>query len=75
MKTAKIFANGRSRAVRIPSEWLKGADEVELLREGDRVVITPIRPTLGQLAKSFREDPIKITRKVQTKTPPRTIGL
>ena len=73
MKTAKIFANGRSRAVRIPGEWLKGADEVELSYEGDRVVIKPIRPTLGEVAESFAKDPLKISRKPQTQTPPRAI--
>ncbi|MEM7792075.1 MAG: hypothetical protein AAF546_11790 [Verrucomicrobiota bacterium] len=29
----------KSRAVRIPREWLNGTDEVELERDGDAVVI------------------------------------
>jgi len=75
MKTAKVFANGRSRAVRIPTEWLKGADQVELRRKGDSVMISPIRPTLGELAEAYRKDPICIERKKQTTTPPKSIGL
>lgn len=75
MKTAKIFANGRSRAVRIPGEWLKGADEVGLRREGDLVVLAPIRPTLGEMAKTYAKNPVFITRKEQTRTAPKRIGL
>ena len=75
MKTAKVFANGRSRAVRIPTEWLKGADEVELRREGDSIILAPIRPTLGELADAFAEDPVALERKKQTKTAPKKIVL
>ncbi len=75
MKHARIFANGRSRAVRIPSKWLKGADEVEISNEGDRIILTPIRPTLGELAQSFAKDPVIIPRKAQTKTEPKRIQL
>jgi virulence-associated protein VagC len=71
MKTAKIFANGRSRAVRIPSGWLKGADEVEMYHEGDKVVLTPVRSTLGDIAKAYAKDPIHITRMKQTMTAPK----
>lgn len=75
MKTAKVFANGRSRAVRIPSEWLKGADQVELRRVGDSVVIAPIRPTLGELVETYAKDPVFVERKKQTKTAPKRISL
>lgn len=75
MKTAKVFANGRSRAVRIPSDWLGGADEVELRREGDSVVIEPLRPTMGEIAKKFRNSPVNIERRKQTKTAPKTLDL
>lgn len=75
MKTAKVFANGRSRAVRIPSAWLKGADEVEIRQEGDSVVIAPIRPSIGALAAGFRKSPILFERKKQSKTAPKSLGL
>ncbi|MGB0257577.1 MAG: antitoxin [Coraliomargarita sp.] len=73
MKTAKIFQNGRSRAVRIPREWLKGAEEVELSREGDAVVLRPVRSTLGELARRFAQSPVEIERKPQAKTPPKAL--
>jgi antitoxin VapB len=75
MKIAKIFANGRSRAVRIPRDWLGGADEVELRREGNSVVIEPLRPTMGEIAAKFRGHPVTIERRKQTKTPPKTLDL
>lgn len=75
MKTAKVFANGRSRAVRIPRDWLGGADEVALRREGDSVVIEPLRPTMGEIAEKFRRSPVSIEQRKQTKTPPKALDL
>lgn len=75
MKTAKVFSNGRSRAVRIPRDWLGGSDEVELRREGNRVVIEPLRPTMGEIAAKFRKNPVLVERHLQTKTPPKTLDL
>lgn len=73
MKTAKVFANGRSRAVRIPRDWLGGADEVELRREGHAVVIEPLRPTMAEIAKSFRKNPVVLEARKQSKTPPKKL--
>lgn len=75
MKTAKVFANGRSRAVRIPHDWLGGVDEVELRREGNAVIIEPVRPTMAEIAKSFRKNPVEIERRKQSKTAPKSLGL
>jgi virulence-associated protein VagC len=41
--TAKLFRNGRSQAVRLPKEFRFPGDEVTLRREGDAVVIEPVR--------------------------------
>lgn len=71
MKTAKIFANGRSRAVRIPGEWLRGADEVEMRREGDSIILAPMRLSLGALAQAYAKEPVFLARKVQTTTAPK----
>lgn len=51
MKTAKVFSNGRSRAVRMPRDWLGGVDEVALRREGHTVIIEPVRPTMAEEAE------------------------
>jgi antitoxin VapB len=37
--------NGRSQAVRIPKEFRFSGSEVEIVREGDRVVLIPVRDT------------------------------
>lgn len=75
MKTAKVFANGRSRAVRIPRDWLGGADEVGLRREGNSVVIEPLCPTMAEIAAKYSRNPVSIVRRKQTKTPPQTLDL
>lgn len=43
MKTAKVFATGRSQAVRIPKEFRFSDDEVSIRREGEAVILEPIR--------------------------------
>ena len=46
--TAKVFRTGRSQAVRIPKEYRFACDEVLIERDGERVILTPLR-------KSWRE--------------------
>ena len=41
-RTAKLFWNGRSQAVRLPKEFRFDGDEVEISRDGDQVVLTPV---------------------------------
>ena len=41
MKTAKIFQNGRSQAVRIPKEFQFIGDEVFIQKHGDAVLLIP----------------------------------
>jgi len=40
-KTAKIFMNGRSQAVRLPAEFRFSGREVFIERQGDAVIIKP----------------------------------
>ena len=43
---AKLFFNGRSQAVRIPKAYrFEGVDEVIIRKEGDALVIAPVRKT------------------------------
>lgn len=44
MKTAKIFMNGRSQAVRLPKEFRFDCDEVFIERQGDKVILTARKP-------------------------------
>lgn len=41
MKTAKLFANGRSQAVRLPKEFRFEGSEVYIRRLGNMVVLLP----------------------------------
>ena len=41
--TAKLFWNGRSQAVRLPRAFRFDGDEVTVRREGDAVILEPMR--------------------------------
>jgi antitoxin VapB len=45
MATAKLFMNGRSQAVRLPREFRFRGREVRIRREGDAVVLEPMKRT------------------------------
>lgn len=40
---ARLFMNGRSQAVRLPKQFRFEGDEVHVHREGDRVILEPVR--------------------------------
>ena len=44
MKTAKIFRNGRSQAVRLPKEFRFDCDEVYVHKQGDKVILSAKKP-------------------------------
>ena len=44
MPTAKLFRNGRSQAVRLPKEFRFEGDELSIRREGEAVILEPLRP-------------------------------
>jgi antitoxin VapB len=41
--TAKLFRNGRSQAVRLPKEFRFEGEEVAIRREGQRIVLEPLK--------------------------------
>ena len=43
--TAKIFMTGRSQAVRLPKAFRMPGTEVRVTRDGDKIVLEPIKPT------------------------------
>ena len=54
----RLFRNGRNQAVRIPREFELEGDEAILRKEGDRLIIEPVRK--GRLlALLGRLDPIE----------------
>jgi antitoxin VapB len=40
--TAKLFMHGRSQAVRLPKEFRMPGTEVNVRREGDKIVLEPV---------------------------------
>ncbi|BAB48993.1 antitoxin [Mesorhizobium erdmanii] len=56
-KEAKLFRNNRSQAVRIPVEFELPGDKVLISREGDRLVIEPLRkPGLAALLAQWAKE-------------------
>jgi len=41
MKTAKLFQNGRSQAVRLPKEFRMAGKEVYIKKQGEAIVLLP----------------------------------
>lgn len=46
MDEAKVFMNGRSQAVRLPKKYRFDCDVVSIRREGDSVILEPIKATV-----------------------------
>jgi len=48
---ARLFKNGQSQAVRIPKAMeFEGVDEVEVVQDGDTVVLRPVRKSWPSFA-------------------------
>lgn len=45
-RRVKLFRNGRNQAVRIPREFELPGEDAVMRREGDRIIIEPVRPSL-----------------------------
>ena len=64
MKTAKLFKNGQSQAVRLPKEFrFKGADFVYIKKKGNCIILIPIdNPwqslinTIGKFSEDFMQE-------------------
>ena len=77
MKTAKIFMNGSSQAVRLPKEFRLEGDEVVVKRVGDTIVLMPKRYSYAALKASLDQlDPdFQIERDQPTEHQERDFGL
>ena len=53
MKRAKIFKNGQSQAVRLPKEFRFQDDEVYIRRDGNTVILVPIKKSWEKLKESL----------------------
>jgi antitoxin VapB len=61
MKTAKLFKNGNSQAVRLPKEFRMTGDEVYIKKQGEAIILlpmekswTPLFNSLNLFAKDFK---------------------
>jgi antitoxin VapB len=61
MKTAKLFKNGQSQAVRLPKEFRMSGNEVYIKKQGEAIVLlpkekswTPLFDSLNHFAKDFK---------------------
>lgn len=41
-RRASLFRNGRNQAVRIPKEWEFSGSEIEIVQDGDALILRPI---------------------------------
>ncbi|MEG3743207.1 type II toxin-antitoxin system VapB family antitoxin [Escherichia coli] len=58
MRTVSIFTNGNNRAIRLPRDLdFEGVSEVEIVREGDSIILRPVRPTWGSFLEYQKADP------------------
>lgn len=58
-KTARLFTNGASQAVRLPKEFRMPGSEVRIWKEGERVVMEPLDDgwdAWWQALKAFPKD-------------------
>lgn len=57
MRTVSIFKNGNNRAIRLPRDLdFDGVSELEIVREGDSIILRPVRPTWSSLASQEKAD-------------------
>ena len=64
MRTVSIFKNGNNRAIRLPRDLdFEGVSELEIVREGDRIILRPVRPTWASFAQFEKADPDFMTER------------
>ena len=58
-RKVSLFRNGRNKALRIPVEFEPVGDEVIIRKEGDFLIIEPVKPktTLRELLASWEPEP------------------
>ena len=57
MRTVSIFRNNRNQAIRLPKDLeFPGVTELTIEREGDAIVLRPVRPSWTSFAGEPRAD-------------------
>lgn len=55
MATAKIFQNGSSQAVRLPKEFRLQGKEVNISKQGNKIILEPIENSWEQWFESMAQ--------------------
>ena len=57
MRIVSIFKNGNNRAIRLPRDLdFEGVSKLEIIREGDSIILRPVRPTWSSFAQLEKAD-------------------
>ena len=58
MRTVSIFKNGNNRAILLTRELdFEGVSELEIIREGNSIILRPVRPTWSSFLELEKADP------------------
>ncbi len=68
-REARLFRNNRSQAVRIPADWELPGESVTIRRDGERLILEPVRPR-GLLGLLSSWEPIDEALADPTDPPP-----
>lgn len=64
MRTVSVFKNGNNRAIRLPRDMdFEGVSELEITRDGDTIILRPIRPTWASFLQEEKADPDFMTER------------
>ncbi|OHG19212.1 antitoxin [Salmonella enterica subsp. diarizonae serovar 60:r:e,n,x,z15] len=64
MRTVSIFKNGNNRAIRLPRDLdFDGVNELEIIREGDTLILRPARPSWSSLTQLEKARPDFLTER------------
>ncbi len=75
-KTARIFANGRSQAVRLPAEFRFPGDRVRVSRHGKGVLLEPVVADVDEwfaALDQFGDEPFMADGRAQPTTTQRRV--
>ncbi|MFV8760559.1 type II toxin-antitoxin system VapB family antitoxin [Yersinia enterocolitica] len=64
MRTESIFKNGNNRAIRLSCDLdFYGVSEQKIVREGDSIILRPVRPTWASFTQLEKADPDFMTER------------
>ncbi|MBE5204339.1 MULTISPECIES: type II toxin-antitoxin system VapB family antitoxin [Pectobacterium] len=57
MRIVSVFKNGNNRAIRLPRDMdFEGVNELEIVREGDTIMLRPVKPNWQSFLQEDRAD-------------------